>query len=246
MRISRRSFLLTFAAGAAAGCAPDQPAVSSIEGPLYDFHVHLFGVGDGGTGCHLSQQQRQHWNYPFFLRLLHLSENGRMDQDYVAELVRQLRASSIQKCVLLAQDARYNARGQQDLAATNFFVPNEYLFQIVADYPDLFIPCASINPKRSDAMDELAYCAERGARAIKIHPPTQDVDPSDVRFRPFYRRLAELGIVLIVHTGSEHASEVTDPTLTDPARLRTSLEEGCTVIAVTNCLRMENSCCARP
>lgn len=66
---------------------------------------------------------------------------------------------------------------------------------------------------------------------MKIHPPIQDVNPAESRFRPFYRRVAELGILLMVHTGSEHASAVTDEGLTDPARLITPLEEGCTVIA---------------
>ena len=35
----------------------------------------------------------------------------------------------------------------------------------------------------------------------------------------------------MVHTGSEHSSEVTDDTLSDPARLLPALEEGCTVVA---------------
>jgi predicted TIM-barrel fold metal-dependent hydrolase len=35
----------------------------------------------------------------------------------------------------------------------------------------------------------------------------------------------------MVHTGSEHASDVTDPSLTDPSHLLPALEEGCTVVA---------------
>lgn len=216
--------------GAGYALKPDSPAEPAEEASL-DFHVHLFGKGDGGTGCRLSTRQRQHWNYPFFLKLLNLSENGRMDQDFVLELLRQLRTGPVRKVVLLAQDGRCNERGELDLDSTNFYVPNDYLFQVVREHPDLFIPCPSINPKRRDALDELERCAESGARVVKVHPPTQNVDPAENRYRPFYRRLAERGIILMVHTGSEHASEVSNERLTDPARLRVALEEGCTVVA---------------
>ena len=216
---------------AGAGCSFDKPSQSAVKQAPLDFHVHLFGIGDGGTGCRLSEKQRAHWNFRFFLKLLRLQDNGRMDQDFVSELVRQLRASSTGRAVLLAHDARYDAQGKPDFASTNSYVPNDYLFQVVRDHPDLFVPCASINPKRRDAMDELERCADRGARVVKVHPPTQDVNPSEPRFRSWYRRLAERRVILMVHTGSEHASEVTDPALTDPAHLLPALEEGCTVVA---------------
>jgi uncharacterized protein len=230
MLITRRGFIGGIAM-AGAGCAFTTTVQPDVPPAPLDFHVHLFGVGDGGTGCHLSQKQREHWNFRFFQRLLRLEDNGRMDRDFVAELVRQLRASSTRRAVLLAQDGRYDAEGRLDLASTNSYVPNEYLFQVVQAHPDLFVPCASINPKRRDAMDELDRCAEHGARVVKVHPPTQDVDPSEARFRPWFRRLAERRLILMVHTGSEHASAVSDPSLTDPARLLPALEEGCTVIA---------------
>lgn len=229
MKLSRRCFLGGLAV-TTGGLILNETASSNPAGPLYDFHVHLFGVGDGETGCFISKKQREHWTYWFFLRLLGLQE-GQMDQDYLRELVHQLRSSSSKKAVLLSQDGRYDAEGHLNREATNFYVPNEYLFRVVAEHPDLFIPCVSINPKRRDAIEELDRCAAEGARVLKIHPPTQDVDPSEERFRPFYRRIADHAILLMVHTGSEHASEITDHTLTDPARLLPALEEGCTVIA---------------
>ena len=94
-----------------------------------------------------------------------------------------------------------------------------------------FIPCVSINPKRRDAIEELDRCAEGGARVLKIHPPIQDVDPAEERFRPFYHRIAEYGIILMVHTGMEPAPGVVCHTCSDPGRLVPALEEGCTVVA---------------
>jgi predicted TIM-barrel fold metal-dependent hydrolase len=73
--------------------------------------------------------------------------------------------------------------------------------------------------------------AALGARVIKMHPPTQDVDPADARYQRFYRRIADRRLVLMVHTGSEHASTITDGSLSDPGRLQLALDEGCTVVA---------------
>jgi len=200
-------------------------------GPVIDFHVHLFGVGDGGSGCFISPKQKQHRNYPFFLQLLGLSENGRMDEDYVARIVTQLRASSTDRAVLLAQDARYDAEGNPDFENTSVYVPNEYLFRVASRFPKDFIPCVSINPSRRDALDELEQSIENGARILKIHPPIQNVDPGAPRFRPFYRRCADKGIIVMVHTGTEHSAAIVGHEFSQPQRLLVALEEGCTVVA---------------
>ena len=230
MNISRRNFVaglgLTAAGLSLEGLPPEKP-----KGTVIDFHVHLFGVGDGNTGCYFSEDQKQHINYRYLLRLLRLSETGRIDQDYVDALIGQLRASSTDKAVLVAQDARYDSEGRFDKEATHFYIPNDYLLRIANDHPDIFISCISINPKRRDSIEELDRGAEGGARVLKIHPPTQNVDPGEERFRPFYRRVAEHGIVLMAHTGSEHSSDIVGHEFSDPARLRPALEEGCTVVA---------------
>jgi predicted TIM-barrel fold metal-dependent hydrolase len=229
MNDTRRSFIGmlggALGVGTALGGVPPAP-----RRPIVDAHVHLFGAGDSGSGCFISERQRQYWNYPFFLRLLNLRE-GSIDNDYVVVLVGQLRESSIDRALLFAQDGRYDESGKLDRVATNAYVPNDYLFDVVARYSGLFLACCSINPKRQDALEELERCAELGARALKIHPPIQDVDPGLEQFRLFYRRAAELDVVVIVHTGSEHSSDVTDTAFGDPARLRLALEEGCTVVA---------------
>ena len=226
--MKRREFLGAAGLGVAGFLLPDARA-QQPKGPVIDFHTHLFGIGDGGTGCFMSGRVKSRLNYKLFQKLLGLTD-GTVDQDYVAELVRQLGESSVRKAVLLAYDARYDDHGKfrED---TDVHVPNEYLFEVVAAHPDLFIPCISINPKRADALAHLDWCAAQGARALKIHPPTQDVDPGEERFRPFYRRLAEHNIILMVHTGAEHSAETVGDEFSDPRRLLPALEEGCTVIA---------------
>ncbi len=237
MKLNRRSFLASLLCASSCansgGLHEDQPSE-----PVLDFHVHLLGVGDEGSGCFLSERQRTHslssvtpTNYSLLLGLLGLEQNGHMDRDYVAVLVDQLQRSSLEKALLVGQDGRYDQDGMFDRAATNFYVPNEYLLRVAREHPDLFVPCVSINPKRRDALEELERCAEGGARVLKIHPPTQDVDPGQDRFRTFYRRLAELDILLMVHTGAEHGSPIVGDDYSDPQRLVPALQEGCTVIA---------------
>ena len=232
MMLSRRSFLLAALGSLASGaCSPRRAGRVGAGLPLIDFHVHLFGVGVGGTGCFISPAQKRHPSYRFLLQLLDIEENDAMDSAYVERMVQQLHASDVDMAVLLAQDGRYDERGRLQQQDTHFYVPNDYLFDVVSRYPDLFVACASINPKRPDALEELERCAEKGARIVKIHPPTQDVDPADPRLRPFYRRMAELDVILMVHTGTEHATYTVGYENCDPARLEPALQEGCTVVA---------------
>ena len=80
-------------------------------------------------------------------------------------------------------------------------------------------------------MDELERCIEKGAKILKIHPPIQNVDPGEERFRPFYRKCADEDVIVMVHTGTEHSAAIVGNDYSKPKRLVTPLEEGCTVVA---------------
>ena len=181
-------------------------------------------------GLLLSEQQRERLDYAFFRRLLDLRADEGLDETYVERLLAQLAGSPVRQVLLFAQDGRYDREGRLDRAATHCYVPNDWVFSVCKRRPAL-LPCASINPKRRDALAEAERCKALGARAVKVHPPTQDLDPADAAFAPFWRRLAELGLVLVVHTGGENASHVTDLDVADAARLEGALQAGCTVVA---------------
>ena len=131
----------------------------------------------------------------------------------------------------LAQDAVYDRHGRPDWEKTPFYIPNDYLFQVVARFPQKMMPCVSINPQRSDAITELERCVASGARVLKIHPPIQGVDLAEKRHVPFFRRCAELKVVVMVHTGHEHSAPIVSAALANPRKLTRALEEGCTVVA---------------
>lgn len=208
---------------------------------LVDGHAHLFG--DEGwppihnKSCGLSPAQKANPTYGLLMRLLGLPKEQRegLNERYVEALVRQAREARQRlgslRVVLLAQDCRYTEAGEPDWEHSTVYVPNHHLFRIVERYPDLFIACPSLNPRRKDWEAELEYCLSQGAHVLKIHPPTQDVNPGDPRFRAFFRRCAEQGMGVMVHTGAEHSAPISSSTLGDPRLLKLALEEGCLVVA---------------
>jgi uncharacterized protein len=214
-----------------------QPAATAGGEPrkgksMLDIHIHLFGVGDGQSGCRLSKTVTEAPRFQFLTKMLRLPQRARtLDEGYVLALAETLQQSGLQKGVILAQDAVYDRSGKPDWARTHFYVPNDYLFQVVARYPQWMIPCVSINPDRADAIEELDRSAEKGARILKIHPPIQGVDIADKKHTRFFQRSAALKMIVMVHTGHEHSAPIVDVNLANPRRLTLALDQGCTVVA---------------
>jgi len=231
---TRRSFLAGALASPWWASAIMKPAFSeeALQRPTLDIHVHLFGIGDANTGCRISEQITGDRTFKQLIDMLRLRVPGKtMDERYEEVLVQQLNTSGLTKAAILGQDAVYDRNGKVDWPRTSFFVPNDYIFTVVARHAGLMIPCPSINPNRADAIDELIRCHERGARLLKIHPPTQGVDVSDPRHTKFFRCCSERNMIVLVHTGHEHSAPVIDKNLAAPRRLELALEQGCTVVA---------------
>jgi predicted TIM-barrel fold metal-dependent hydrolase len=136
---------------------------------------------------------------------------------------------------LLAFDKNYRPDGSVDLDKTEFYVPNEYVFKLAEQRPDLFVPNISVNPYRPDAIAELEKWAARGARVVKWLPNAMGIDPSDSRCDPFYQTMKELDLILLSHGGEEKAVEAEeDQKLGNPLLLRRPLDHGVKVI-VAHC-----------
>ena len=231
---SRRRFL---AGAIAASWAMSHPGAASgqdntMSGKTLDIHIHLFGTGDGGSGCRLSRGISESPLFQFFVDKLRIKKRAEtIDEGYVLALAEHLEKSGLDKGVILAQDAVYDGNGKPDWRKTPFYVPNDYLLRIVTRFPRWMIPCVSINPKRADAIDELERCAAKHAKVLKIHPPIQGVDLLEKRYIPFFRPRAELKVVVMVHTGHEHSAPIISAQLANPRKLALALEEGCTVVA---------------
>ena len=202
--------------------------------PILDMHCHVAGIGAGNSGCYVSDRLRKSWKLGFYLRSFGVShkEVQEMGDAFGAErLAQTLRASRhVGSAVVLAMDGVVGANGQLDLARTEFYVPNEFVASLAAAHTNLLFG-ASVNPYRSESLARLDWAAAHGARLVKWLPSIQNINPADERLRPFYQRLVELHLPLLVHTGSEHSFTWSNDELGDPDRLRLPLSLGVTVIA---------------
>ncbi len=210
--------------------------------PVVDVHVHAIGLGQEGDGTFVNPEKLSP-RHPFkrFETNLYLKATGvkgleHFDRDYLEVLAA--RAGAFPRPVrihLLAMDQAHRSDGTPDAARTEFHVPNAYVFAAAAQHPDLFVPVMSIHPARKDAIQELEACAAKGGRLLKWLPNAQAIDPADPRFDAFYRRMKELGVVLLTHAGEEKAVAVKDAqALGNPLKLRRPLDLGVTVI-VAHC-----------
>ena len=207
---------------------------------LIDHHVHVAGLGAGGT---FVNRKMRSWKHPFH-RLkfkVYMSSAGATDEenadgqlvDRLVSLVNHI--SGHGKHRLLAFDKNYRPDGSANLEKTEFYVPNEYVFEIAERHPEMFVPNISVNPYRPDAMTELEKWAKRGARIVKWLPNAMGIDPSDPKCDPFYQKMKELDLILLSHGGEEKAVEAEeDQKLGNPLLLRRPLDHGVKVI-VAHC-----------
>jgi predicted TIM-barrel fold metal-dependent hydrolase len=208
---------------------------------LVDYHTHVAGIG-AGTYAFVNPKMLT-WKHPFnhlkfkvYLSAGAVTDVENADAEIVERLVRLV--SNIEghgRHRLLAFDKNYHRDGTANLEKTEFYVPNDYVFAIAAQYPDLFEPVISVNPYRADAIVALERGAKRGARMVKWLPNTMGIDPSDELCDPLYQKMKELGLVLLSHGGEEKAVEAKeDQRLGNPLLLRRALDQGVRVI-VAHC-----------
>jgi predicted TIM-barrel fold metal-dependent hydrolase len=209
---------------------------------LVDYHTHVAGLGAGGTGNEVNPKMRT-WRHPFhrakfavYLSAAGVEDPERADAQFAERLVRLV--SNIErrgKYRLLAFDRHHDRDGTVNREKTEFYVPNEYVFDLASRHPDLFEPVISVHPYREDAVEELGRWARRGGRMVKWLPNAMGIDPSDEACDPFYAKMKELGLLLLSHGGEEKAVEAEeDQRLGNPLLLRRALDHGVKTI-VAHC-----------
>src|SRR5919205_968772 len=153
---------------------------------LIDHHVHIAGLGVGGTKTFVNRKMLT-WRHPFhrlklkvYMSSAGVADEEKADPQAVARLMRLV--ASIKdhgKHRLLAFDKHYRSDGSVNLEKTEFYVPNEYVFELAERNPELFAPNISVNPYRPDAIAELEKWARRGARIVKWLPNVMGINPSN-------------------------------------------------------------------
>jgi uncharacterized protein len=209
---------------------------------LVDHHVHIAGLGSNGSKAFVNAKMRT-WKHPFhrlkfkvYMSSAGVADEHRADTQFfqrLADLAGNIPNHG--KHRLLAFDKNYRPDGSENLEKTEFYVPNEYVFKLCEQRPDLFVPNISVNPYRPDAVAELEKWARRGARVVKWLPNAMGINPADPLCDPFYQKMKELDLILLSHGGEEKAVEAEeDQKLGNPLLLRRPLDHGVKVI-VAHC-----------
>lgn len=211
-------------------------------GQVFDHHVHLVGVGEGGTGAWVHPSLRDFWHpikrtrMAVYAAAAGVDDLDRADSQYLARLLTLLEhIPNHGRAGLLAFDQVVGEDGAAQPDRSDFYVPNAWVFQVAAEHPDFFEPVMSIHPYRTDGVELLRHWAAKGGRMMKWLPNTMAIDPASPRCDPFYDAMAELGVTLLSHGGEEQAvDDVRHHELGNPLRLRRALDRGITVI-VAHC-----------
>lgn len=198
-----------------------------------DCHVHVVGNGTGGTGCWYRPRGLTRYGAPLMLRAVGLPRSaltGDLDALYARQVLEHLRASSLDAAIILAQDEPHRDDGTCIADTGSFYVPNEFVLRLARTHRE-FLPAISIHPARPDAAEELERGLAGGAVMLKCLPNCQNIDWNNPRYTAFLERMAETGLILLAHTGSERTLPVLAPELASPRVLTRALEIGVTCIA---------------
>jgi predicted TIM-barrel fold metal-dependent hydrolase len=197
---------------------------------IVDVHVHLIGIQEI-NGCFVSPKMSGGVVYHLLARALGLGGTTReeLDEAYRKRLVDWVHGSQVDAIGVLGLDGIYTD-GNLDRKRTQVYVSNDYVLDVCKESEQL-LPICSVNPSRKDALDELTRVVEAGSVAIKWLPNSQDFDPANPDFKPFYQRMKELEVPLLTHTSFEHTIPPVNQLWGKPERLSVPLDCGVTVIA---------------
>jgi len=199
-----------------------------------DGHVHFVGDGSNGSGCWLRCSTLLDRIVEPVVKvqagILKSSRQLGVDQAYEERLIGLIDSSSLDAVILLAMDYPYDQSGHCLKGKAKFYVPNDHVLGLAKKYSQI-IPACSIHPARTDAIEELERCAEKGAKVLKLLPNCHNVDCSNIQYQPFWEKLSKLGMPFLAHTGGEFSVPVLNAKFADPRILRLPLECGVKVIA---------------
>lgn len=209
---------------------PDVPSKD-----LIDMHVHFACLSEK-NGCYVSPDFQKNWKMGVYLSSLEVSRQDLTrfgDEIVIKRLSDRIENSKyIKKSVVLALDGIYDHKsGALDKARTQVLFSNQFLLREISKYKNILFG-ASINPFKKNALEELEWAQENGAVLVKWIPCIMDFNPSDndPRLDAFYKKLKELNLPLLSHTGNESTFLWSKNELCNPSFLRKPLKMGVTVI----------------
>ena len=125
---------------------------------------------------------------------------------YVSALTNSVRNSGhVEKLCLFGVDSRLDEKGNEMHRDKTVCATTEDVLDVANEYADCIIPFLSINPLRRNALELIDEYTERGCKGAKFLQNYWGVDLNDPKFGPYYEKLKEKGLPLIIHIGSEYS-----------------------------------------
>lgn len=69
------------------------------------------------------------------------------------------------------------------------------------------IAFGSVHPDADNALEELERIAGMGIKGVKFHPDYQGFFVDDVKMRPIYKKISQLGLITVFHAGADYGFE---------------------------------------
>jgi predicted TIM-barrel fold metal-dependent hydrolase len=87
-------------------------------------------------------------------------------------------------------------------------IPNKYVAEYVARYPQKLIGFAGIDPSEGSAREEVKIAKfDLRLRGITISPANQDFHPADTRAMKIYEQAEELGMPILIHPSGQYTEQ---------------------------------------
>lgn len=123
---------------------------------------------------------------------------------YTATLLTNVRTSRhVARICLFPVDARVDNAGREVDRDPTVCAATEDVLLLYQEHPDAIIPFLSVNPLRPDALERLERYAEAGCVGAKFLQNYWCLDVTERRFAPYFERLRDLRLPLVMHLGSE-------------------------------------------
>ena len=110
----------------------------------------------------------------------------------LAGLKKSMKDGGVNKSVVLS--IATNANQQKNV--------NDFAAQINKD-PDI-IAFGSVFPDSEDVFEELERIKSLGLKGVKLHPDYQRFFVDDIKMKPIYKKISELGLITIFHAGLDY------------------------------------------
>ncbi len=149
---------------------------------------------------------------------------------FVEAYINNIKTSKyVKKSVVLPVDAKIDSRGKEISRDKTVCSSNDDVLREYEKYPNEIIPFFSINPNRKDALDLIDKYASYGFKGAKFLQNYWDIDINDKKYIPYFEKIKEYDLPIIIHTGGEHAIE-SNPIYEKVEVANSAIDVGCKVV----------------